>query len=70
MSTLTVPAPKIEIGDRIDGRTVRVVTGLARSVERRSPARPTTAPKPELRVGHVVCVRLRGRRAVEVPLLL
>ena len=27
MATITVTAPKIEVGDIIDGRTVRVVTG-------------------------------------------
>ena len=27
MATITVPAPKIEVGDRINGRTVRAVTG-------------------------------------------
>ena len=27
MATITVPAPKIMVGDRINGRTVRAVTG-------------------------------------------
>lgn len=60
MSVITIPAPKIEVGDVIDGRTVRVVTGRkprSVTVGGHGGTMHTRHPLPVAAFsGHVVCV--------------
>lgn len=54
MATITVPAPKIMVGDRINGRTVRAVTGRKPQTASNS-ACPHRGPTVSIR-GHVVTI--------------